>query len=84
MTHFVRKPPLRNIEEFFTRWPMTEVWAQTQADVCAANEAQLRRMAQVYPEGHPRHCIAWDFAVMEFMAVHEFQSRANVIAGRVI
>ncbi len=34
MTHFVRQPPLRNIEDFFTRWPTTEIAAQTNADLC--------------------------------------------------
>lgn len=84
MTHFVRQPPLRNIEDFFTRWPTTEIAAQTNADLCAANEAEMRRIANTYPEGHPRHRIAWEFTLLEFYASHEFQSRANIIAGRVI
>lgn len=76
--------PLRNMDDFFARWPITAIQAETNADLCSVIEAQLRRVADTYDIGHPRHDIAWDFALMEFMTGHAFAARANILAGRFV
>lgn len=77
-------PRIRNIDEFFQRWPMTAHQAQANADHCGTIEGRERREAEKLKIGTPAYDITWSFALDEFFTGHAFCVRACTISGNVI
>lgn len=72
-------PRIRDINEFFERWPMTTLEAHINADCCSVIVAQERRLADTYRAAPELAAIADQFARDEFMTGHAFCLRANGI-----